>query len=153
LWASTNPDVAAEFALLRAKGTASPPRILPLVARFDKPAYLDLPDRYYPDDIARTLQDAFLSGYDAIRLRNYTSDGGLRNQTIWTFRDPSQLRSPFAVFDPAKRDSSDLLAARTSLPGFRPIPTTPGFRPQPNDPAGLPAYLRMMEKEQEEREY
>ena len=32
------------------------------------------------------------------------------------FRDPNQLRSPFARFDPARRDSADLLAG-VAVPG------------------------------------
>ena len=54
----------------------------------------------------------------------YTSETAppeLGPQTIWSFRDPNQLRSWFARFDPSMRYSDDLLAAR-AIPGFNVAP-------------------------------
>lgn len=121
--------------------------ILPLWARRGRWANLRLSGDELDHEIAATLFNAWDNGYDSVRLLNYTTPGGVPGQTIWVFKNPNQLRSPFARFDPANKDSSDLLAARTSIPGFRPIPTTPGFRPLPNDQAHLPAFLRMMDEE------
>ena len=60
-------------------------------------------------EIAATLAQAWDDGYTSVLLKNYTSPGGKKGD-ILVVRDPSQLRSPYAVFDPAKRDSADLLA-------------------------------------------
>jgi hypothetical protein len=61
-------------------------------------------------EIAATLRDAWDNGYDAVMMKNYTTPGGQGGRTILVVKEPSQLRSPNAKFDPAKRDSSDLLA-------------------------------------------
>lgn len=44
-------------------------------------------------------------------IRNYTTPGGRSGQDIVVVRDPAQIRSRFAAFDPARRSDSDLLAA------------------------------------------
>jgi hypothetical protein len=49
-------------------------------------------------------------------LRNYTSPGG-RSGDILVVKDPAQLRSPNAKFDPAKRNSNDLSASIAGLLG------------------------------------
>jgi hypothetical protein len=65
-------------------------------------------------------------------------------QTIWTFRDPVQLRSRFALFDPAKRDSSDLMAG-FAMPAPAPVP---GFRVAPQtDATGLANFRRFVDEE------
>jgi hypothetical protein len=65
-------------------------------------------------------------------------------QTIWAFRDPAQLRSRFAVFDPEKRGSEDLLAGFAAL-GPTPVP---GFNVRPEaDATGLANFRRMMDDE------
>jgi hypothetical protein len=65
-------------------------------------------------------------------------------QAIWTFRDPSQLRSWFARFDPGKRGSSDLMAG-SAVPGPAPVP---GLRVTPQaDAPGLANFRRMMDDE------
>ena len=78
-------------------------------------------------DIWRSVAGAFDQGYDAIRLHNYTMFPDLGPQINWMIRDPNQLRSPFAAFDPAKRGSSDLLAGFVAPIG----PVPPGFNLQP----------------------
>ncbi len=57
-----------------------------------------------------SIANAFDNGYDAIRLSNDTAVPTLPPQSIWAFRDPNQLRSRFARFDPRNIDSADLLA-------------------------------------------
>ena len=57
-------------------------------------------------------------------------------QTIWAFRDPAQLRSRFAAFDPAKRDSSDLMAG-FAAPGPTPVPGLDAWRPPETEPPGM----------------
>ena len=88
-------------------------------------------------DVWQDTAGLFWDGHDAIRLSNYRLFPELGPQTIWAVRDPNQLRSWFARFDPAKRDSDDLLAAR-AVPGFNVQP--PGFQV---DPESLPNALRL----------
>ena len=143
IWTAENPTVAANFSVpeLREQvgltgllgsrpSRESTPRILPLLARSDNPVPLTLSYGDKWGDIKRTIAEAFASGHDAVAVHNYRMFPELGPQTIWGFRDPSQLRSRFAVFDPAKRDSSDLMAGFGAP--LLPAPV-PGFdvRPEP----------------------
>jgi hypothetical protein len=49
---------------------------------------------------------------DAIQITGKSDQAG-----TWVFKDPSQLRSRFAAFDPAKRGSSNLLAGVAGAAG------------------------------------
>jgi hypothetical protein len=60
-------------------------------------------------EIQASLEKAWDQGYDAVMVKNYTSPDG-RTGTVLVVKDLAQLRSPNARFNPAKRDSSDLLA-------------------------------------------
>lgn len=128
-WSAENPAVANRFAELASQenqGTGS--QTYPLVARWNNLAGLTLTGNERQGEMMGTVRDAFLNGYDALRLKNYTTFPEFGPQTIWVFRDPSQLRSRFARFDPAQKDSADLLAARAT-PGFALPPSpAPGFR-------------------------
>jgi len=46
-----------------------------------------------------------------VKIENYIRPGSKRPETVIVVRDQNQLRSPFAVFDPAKINSRDLLAS------------------------------------------
>ena len=143
IWAAENPALAAMYSLPgrreqvgltglpgnRAAGEGTP-RILPLFARSENPVPWTPPNGAGWGDIKRTVADAFAGGHDAVVLHNYRMFRELDPQTIWAFRDPSQLRSRFAVFDPAKRDSGDLMAGFAAP--LLPVPV-PGFdvRPEP----------------------
>jgi hypothetical protein len=116
--AALNPEVANEFAAARRSGPANP-QIYPLFHRTDNPARLDLTGRETHAQVVETLRDAFDRGHDAVMLRNYTTPGGIEGQNIVIVRDANQLRSPFAMFDPARRDSANLLAG---LAGAAAIP-------------------------------
>jgi hypothetical protein len=67
-------------------------------------------------EIAATLSKAWDDGFTSVLMRNYTTPGGKTPRDILIVRDPAQLRSPFAQFDPAKRNSRDLLASIAGLP-------------------------------------
>lgn len=118
------------------------PRVYPLFIRSEKSGSLELNPGDDWGDIWRAVAGAFGDGYDAVRLRNYTMFPGLGPQNNWMIRDSNQLRSWFARFDPAKRDSDDLLAARAT-PGFSVAPP-----PQAGvrfDPALVPNELRRLQ--------
>jgi hypothetical protein len=65
-------------------------------------------------EIAATLADAWERGHESVLLRNYTSPGG-QTGDILVVRDPAQLRAPTAQFDPAKRNSRNLLAGTAGV--------------------------------------
>ena len=113
----------------RSQGSpAGLPRIYPLFARSDKETHIGLRPGDDWGDIWRTVAGAFDDGYDAVRLSNYRMFPELGPQTNWMVQDPSQLRSWFARFDPARSSSDDLLAARVA-PGFNATqPSEPGVR-------------------------
>lgn len=146
--AAENPQVADLFSVLRAnRGVPEQyPNILPLFARFNNVGQVDMSEGHRFGDVARTVGDLFAGEkYDAVRLLNhYSDDPPFAGQTIWYFRDPAQLRSRFAAFDPAKRDSPDLLAG-VAAPGPAPVP---GFNVRPEaDASGLGAFRRMLDDE------
>ena len=158
IWTAENPEVAANFSApeLRERvrlaappgnpvSRESTPRILPLFGRSENaapPLTLAPGDRW--GDINRTIADLFAGGHDAVQLRNYRMFPELGPQSIWGFRDPNQLRSWFAAFDPEKRGSSDLMAG-LAVPGPAP---TPGFRVSPTDDApGRHAFRPMINDE------
>ncbi|MGE0213963.1 MAG: hypothetical protein AB7S41_19920 [Parvibaculaceae bacterium] len=63
-------------------------------------------------EIAATLSYLWARDYDAVLIRNYTSPETGKKTSILVVKDPSQLRTPWAAFDPARRDSNDLLSVR-----------------------------------------
>ncbi len=109
VFAALDPQTAAEFADLAA-GRGSGQNILKILHRADRPAVIHLTGDEKNLEISGTLKDAWADGYDAVMLKNYQTPGGGTGRTILVVKDPSQLRSPNAKFDPGKRDSSDLLA-------------------------------------------
>jgi hypothetical protein len=116
LSASRQPDAAEEFAQMTAsKGTGNP-SVIPLLHRSDRPVHLELAGDEMDHEIAATLSKAWDDGYTSVLMHNYTSPGGKTPRDILIVRDPAQLRSPFAQFDPAKRNSRDLLAGIAGLP-------------------------------------
>ena len=111
VWTEVAPfrGIADEFAQTAAQRSGGNAQIFPLYHRTDKPAVIQLSGDEKNHEIAATLADAWDRGYDAAMLRNYNSPGGKMGD-ILVVRDPSQLRSPFAAFDPQKKHSSNLLA-------------------------------------------
>jgi len=61
-------------------------------------------------EIRASLREAWEQGYDAVLLKNYTSPSG-KSGDVLVVRDPVQLRDPKARFNPAKRNSANLLAS------------------------------------------
>lgn len=116
--------VADVFALQKAKETGGNPQVMPLLHRAEKPAVVDLEGHEQNHEIASTLADAWANGYDAVMFKNYTAHGG-KPQNIIAVKDPSQLRSPFAQFDPKKRNSRDLLAGIAGAAGLASISDVP----------------------------
>ena len=109
-----NPEVAGEFAGLAARqGQGSGQDILPLLHRAKRPAILTLRGDEKAHEVQATLEDAFSQGCDSFLLKNCTTPGGTPKQEVVIDKDPAQLRSRFAAFDPAKADITHVLALRT----------------------------------------
>lgn len=108
-----SPETASEFALLAAQRSGGDPAVLPLMYRSERPAATRLSGAEKNLEVAATLNSAFREGgYDSVMMRNYTTPGGRTGENIAVVRDPNQLRSVTAAFDPAKKNSSDLMASR-----------------------------------------
>ena len=105
---------AGEFARIAAVRSRDNAQIYPLLHRNENPASIRLAGDEKNHEIAATLVNAWDQGYDAVMLENYTSPGG-KTGNILVVRDPSQLRSPFAAFDPEKKQSPNLLAGFAGL--------------------------------------
>jgi len=60
---------------------------------------------------------AFEDGLDLVRVE-YPKVPGQINKDVVAVKNENQLRSKFAAFDPAKRDSNDLLASIAALLGM-----------------------------------
>ena len=83
--------------------------------------------------MAATISDAWDRGFDAVIIDNFKVAKG-RKGSILVVKEPARLRLPWAKFDPAKRDSSDLLAGFTGAGLFGST-----FR-SPAPPSDVPAH-------------
>lgn len=110
VWSALDPGVADEFAEMAAAKTHQGQQVYPLLHRAERPGSLTLDGSEMNHEIAATLSSAWDAGHDAVLLKNYTTPAGEKGKNILVVKDPSQLRSPFARFDPAQRNSADLLA-------------------------------------------
>lgn len=114
---SPTPDVANVFAQIAADKSGGNASVMPLRARLGKVGTMTLDGSEKNLEVAASLQHFFEGGYDTVVLKNYTTPGGVGGNTILVVKDPAQLRSVNAAFDPAKRDSADLLSANGGRPG------------------------------------
>lgn len=117
---SPDPAVANEFAAI-AQGNGGGPSVMPLRARLGRVGSLTLDGSEKNLEVASTLAEMFGGGYDTAVLKNYTTPGGEAGNTVLIVRDPSQLRSVNAAFDPAKSSSANLLAVNpetSAAPGL-----------------------------------
>jgi hypothetical protein len=122
VWSAAEPELANRFAMQAAQSRDGKPRgfpqVYPLFARSENQGVLRMTGRESDLDVAGALMNAFDQGIDSVWLRYPSSVGG-PNKDVLVVKNPNQYRSRFAVFDPNKRESSDLLAnvAGVSLGG------------------------------------
>jgi len=109
-WVSLDPETANEFALLASRGSGQNSQIYPLRHRASNPLVFELDGTETNLEVQGALADAFAAGHDAVMFKNYTTPGGKKGKTILAVKNANQLRSPHAMFDPAKKNSSDILA-------------------------------------------
>lgn len=123
VWAEVNPKpggLAEDFARLAAEKTGGIPRVMPLLHRTDRPGRIALTGDETRNQIAATLAKAWDDGFDAVMFNNYTMRPG-QTGSMLIVKDPTQLRDPSAVFDPAKKYSRDLFAGFAGAGLFAPL--------------------------------
>src|SRR6266700_6592857 len=109
-----DPEVANEFATARGSERTNP-QVYKLPHRADRPTSLTLNGSETHGQVVDALRTAFDAGHDAVMIKNYTTPGGIKEQKIIIVRDANQLRSPNAVFDPARKFDPYLLAGVAGL--------------------------------------
>ena len=112
---AVDPEVANEFAALASRRGGGNAQVYPLLHRTENPGVIHLTGDESNHEVAATLAYAWDRGHDAIMLKNYTTPGGQKGKNIIFVKDESQLRSPTARFDPARKWDSDLLAGFAGL--------------------------------------
>lgn len=108
---ATDPNIADLYAGYNPPGTVFPaPKtgaVFPAHVRPGKQLVHDFEGgKHGRDEIIRRAQ---AEGYDSVLLKNHYDAGGIQDQVV--ILDPRNIRSRFAAFDPAKRNSADLLAS------------------------------------------
>lgn len=112
-----DPELAESFSRLASPDGNEGAAILPLKFRAQKVGQIDLDGTESNAEIYSTVVDAWNQDFDAIRFTNYTTPAGETGKNFVLVRDTNQLRSINAAFDPAKKESSKMLAgtAATAL--------------------------------------
>lgn len=109
---ATDPKLADEFAS-RAGGEGM--NVIPALHRAKNPVSIDLDGSETNSEIFATVSDAWRQGFDSIKFNNYTTKQGGAGQSFILVKDPNQVRSRHAKFDPKKRKSSNLLAGGAAV--------------------------------------
>jgi hypothetical protein len=109
VWSAFDPETADLYAFHAMEHGQGNAQIYPLRFRSRKPARVHLEGDELEYDIAATIAQAWEDGFDSIVFENFSLPSG-KSGSILIVKDPAQLRSPWAKFDPKKRDSADLLA-------------------------------------------
>lgn len=107
-WVAHDPDTAQFFAEMKAAKDHQDPWIMPLLYRSEKRANINLTGDEKMHEIAATLAQAWDDGFTSVQINNYSSPKG--PTSILAVKNPNQLRSPSAAFDPRKKGSGKLLA-------------------------------------------
>lgn len=101
-----------------AEDVQSGANVMPVALRYKNPMVYDFKGSAYRDQTyADLVAQAKAGGHDALILRNTYDPGAgtAKLVDVGVVFDPSQIRSKFAQFDPAKINSPDLLAAGVPL--------------------------------------
>jgi hypothetical protein len=103
------PALAEDFASLASQNGIDGSTVLPLRFRSEKMGTIDLVGDESNEDIFGAVTDSWQQGFDAIQFKNYTTPQGTKGSFVLV-KNPNQIRSVNAAFDPTKKDSSNLLA-------------------------------------------
>lgn len=129
--------VANEFANLASSKSGGNGSVMPLRARLGKVGSVSLDGSEKNLEVATTLSSVFKNGYDTVVLKNYSTPGGSKGNVVLVVKDPAQLRSVNAAFDPEKINSPNLLYANGGKSGtaLNAMMQQYGYEPQPYRPA------------------
>lgn len=111
LWATDTPDKAWYFA--NHGGMTGTENILPMYARSDFPRTINADgiEHVLNRNDKQEIRTMMNNGTDQVTL-NKSIDGDNIMGRVMAIKNPNQLRSIFAAFDPALKDSSDLISAK-----------------------------------------
>jgi hypothetical protein len=110
------PETASQYAVMAAERTGGAPVVYPVLHRAENPARLTLHGDESEAQVAETLRSAFDdAGYDAVMI---SGQQPLRSADPYSIvlKDPANIRSRFARFDPALANSPNLLASVGAWP-------------------------------------
>jgi hypothetical protein len=107
-WTARDPSTAELFAEMKARQGHGDPWLKPLLHRSENPARINLQGTENLHEIAGTLAKAWDDGFTSVLINNYGTPAGPKS--ILAVKDPAQLRSPWATFDPRRKNSRDTLA-------------------------------------------
>ncbi len=100
--AALDPETANEFARQAVRqGAGDHANVLKLYHRAEKPGVIELDGNEDQLEIAATVEDSWANGFDAIKFNNYTTPEGRKGASFILVKNPEQLRSVNAQFDPA----------------------------------------------------
>ena len=107
-WFTTEPKYASDYAyVLQPSGTAEAPQVIPTLLNLGKTKEAQMFTT--TDDVMKALGK---KNTDSFTLSNV--GGG--SSSHYVIKDPSNIRSQFAAFDPARANEPDLLAATMAIP-------------------------------------
>lgn len=112
---TSGPESASVYASAAAERTGGAPVVYPVVHRASNPVRLNVHGGESEAQVAETLRHAFDdSGYDGVMISG--PQALLRDDYSIVVKDPANIRSRFARFDPALADSPNLLASIAAWP-------------------------------------
>lgn len=103
---AVDPDLANVFASRAGNPNSN---VLPVFHRADSRASVNLEGGESNADVFGTVLDAWKQGKDGLMFNNY-SIPEINNQRFIMVKNPNQIRSIHAAFDPKKRNSANILA-------------------------------------------
>lgn len=138
---SNDPDVASKFAMRSTPNGA----VYPVKLRLGRTKTIDAKGRYAGEvqfgESGIEFRDAARSGkYDTVRIINTADEGD-----VTVALDPANIRSVNAAFDPAKKDSANLLAGLGAL-GLGVGGAASMFAPQQANASDEPWYEKVLNK-------
>lgn len=108
------PGIGGDFARQASPNDGAGAAIVPVKFRHNKIASINLEGNETNYEIYGAVIDAWKQGFDAIQFKNYTTPAGTKGSFVLV-KEPEQIRSVNAAFDPAKKDSSNLLAGAAPI--------------------------------------
>jgi predicted GNAT family N-acyltransferase len=111
------PKVAEDFAYQASPADGEGAAMLPVMFRHNKIASINLDGKENNDEVYGAVIDAWKQGFDAIQFKNYTTPAGTKGSFVLV-KEPNQIRSVNAAFDPKNKDSANLLASSATIGGI-----------------------------------